>query len=149
MPVADLSQNAAKARTPEAADLGQDNNAQAEVPEQAAPEVIHVLTAFMVVITEDGQVGLIADINSPVVPSREASGDEIFGALHTAAFKLSSASVAGQSATNVVNAMQSAGQQMAKAQQEAALNARVQWEMANPGKRYPGTPAPAGFNPRG
>ncbi len=123
MAVADLSANA---RTvPESA----------PEPEKAEITPIPVLTAFMIIITETGEVGLISDINAPVVTRREASGDEIYGALHTAAHKLASSSIAGQSAGNVVSAMQHAGKQM----QEAQLNAQIQAQMAQ------GNGVPAGF----
>ena len=152
MAVADLSQSAAKARTPvpEAADLGQDNAEQAGIPgSKAEVEVIPVRAAFMIVLMMDGQVGLISDISAPVIPQREASGDEIYGALHTAAHKLSSGSIAGQTAGQVVGAMQNAGRVMADAQMNAQVKAKLQWEHDHPGKTYPGTPVPPGAVPNG
>lgn len=56
--------------------LGQNNSEKSE----ESAEVQNVRTAFMVYITEDGQYILDTDINSPIVPERVPSRDEIFAA---------------------------------------------------------------------
>lgn len=122
MVIADLSQNASKSRTPQPEPAAED---QSEQGEYGVPSTINVLTAFMIVITPEGEVGVIADINAPVVPLRAPTGDEIYGALHTAAHKLSAGSVASMAANEVMAGMQRAGQQMAEAQANARVQAKL------------------------
>lgn len=83
--------------------------------------VTEVLTAFLVIITKDGNFILEPNINKPVVPDRAPTTVEIEAALHTIISEVTSQ----KTAAHIIYQMDLKARQAYEAQQNQALLAQL------------------------
>lgn len=118
MPVADLSAGAAKARN----------------QDEKTPELIEAGYAYLVYTRRDsGQVVITADINTPVVPERPATQDEVFMTSHTIIKDIQGQQYAAMSAQANLQLNSFLAQQASANQQVADLGLGV---AGMPGRRH-------------
>lgn len=80
-----------------------------------------VTTAFVVVLSRDGDVSIAHDLNLPIVPDRQATPEDILGAVTNVKVDVET----HIAALKVQQVMMATSQALAQQQQEAALRSRL------------------------
>ena len=105
--------------------LGQGTKEEPNKEVVTQPEETTHRTAFMVLIDEDGNYSLDADINKPVVPKRKPNAQEIKSALSVLLMDMQTQETAMLSANATVSLQMQMAQRMSEAQQYAPLAQQI------------------------